>query len=52
MHPGVQQAVAARLGDMEMLESEDIAAAILHAVTQPRRVNVNILTIYPTEQAQ
>src|SRR5262249_19932011 len=50
MRSEVQQAVTARLGDMEQLESEDIAAAILYAVTQPRRVNVNILTLYPTAQ--
>ncbi|MDH2340990.1 SDR family NAD(P)-dependent oxidoreductase [Bradyrhizobium sp. SSUT77] len=51
MRPDVRQAVETRLGDMEQLESEDIAAAILYAVTQPRRVNVNILTLYPTQQA-
>ncbi|MER9343544.1 SDR family NAD(P)-dependent oxidoreductase [Mesorhizobium sp. M0601] len=45
------QAVEQRLGDMEQLESEDIAAAILYAVSQPPRVNVNILTLYPTAQA-
>jgi hypothetical protein len=33
------------LGDMEQLESDDIAAAVVYAVTQPRRVNVNILTL-------
>lgn len=36
---------------MEQLESEDAAAAILYAVTQPPRVNINILTLYPTQQA-
>lgn len=51
MRADVREAVAQRLGDMEQLEAEDIAAAILYAVTQPRRVNVNILTVYPTEQA-
>ncbi|WP_407160106.1 SDR family oxidoreductase [Bradyrhizobium sp. STM 3557] len=51
MRPDVRQAVEDRLGDMEQLESEDIATAILYAVTQPRRVNVNILTLYPTQQA-
>lgn len=51
MRPDVQAAVKERLGDMEQLESEDIASAILYAVTQPQRVNVNILTLYPTEQA-
>jgi NADP-dependent 3-hydroxy acid dehydrogenase YdfG len=51
MRTDVQRAVERRLGDMEQLESDDIAAAILYAVTQPQRVNVNILTLYPTEQA-
>lgn len=32
------------------LESEDIAAAIIYAVTQPLRVNVNEILIRPTEQ--
>lgn len=51
MRDDVQQSVRRRLGEMEQLESEDIAAAIVYAVTQPPRVNVNILTIYPTQQA-
>jgi NADP-dependent 3-hydroxy acid dehydrogenase YdfG len=51
MRDDVQQSVKQRLGEMEQLESEDIAAAIVYAVTQPPRVNVNILTIYPTGQA-
>lgn len=51
MRADVREAVEQRLGDMEQLESEDVAAAILYAVTQPRRVNVNILTVYPTQQA-
>jgi NADP-dependent 3-hydroxy acid dehydrogenase YdfG len=51
MRDDVRQAVEERLGDMEQLESADVAAAILFAVTQPRRVNVNILTLYPTQQA-
>jgi NADP-dependent 3-hydroxy acid dehydrogenase YdfG len=32
------------------LESEDIASAILYAVTQPARVNVNEILIMPTDQ--
>ncbi len=46
MRADVREAVERRLGDMEQLESEDVAAAILYAVTQPPRVNVNILTLY------
>lgn len=51
MRDDVREAVERRLGDMEQLESEDVAAAIVYAVTQPPRVNVNILTLYPTQQA-
>jgi NADP-dependent 3-hydroxy acid dehydrogenase YdfG len=51
MRGEVRRSVEQRLGDMEQLKAEDIAAAILYAVTQPRRVNVNILTLYPTQQA-
>jgi NADP-dependent 3-hydroxy acid dehydrogenase YdfG len=51
MRPDVQSAVRQRLGDMEQLEAEDIANAIIYAVTQPAQVNVNILTLYPTAQA-
>ena len=51
MRDEVRASVEQRLGDMVQLESGDVAAAILYAVTQPRRVNVNILTLYPTQQA-
>lgn len=51
MRDDVRESVEQRLGDMEQLESEDVAAAVIYAVTQPRRVNVNILTLYPTQQA-
>jgi NADP-dependent 3-hydroxy acid dehydrogenase YdfG len=51
MRDEVRDSVERRLGQMEQLESEDVAAAVIYAVTQPRRVNVNILTVYPTQQA-
>jgi NADP-dependent 3-hydroxy acid dehydrogenase YdfG len=51
MREDVRQSVEQRLGDMEQLESEDITAAILYAVTRPRRENINILTLYPAQQA-
>lgn len=35
---------------MEQLQSEDIAASILYAVTQPLHVNVNEILIRPTDQ--
>ena len=41
----------ARVSEMEPLESEDIAAAILYALTQPWRVNVNEILIRPLDQA-
>ena len=41
---------AAFYGSMKILESDDIAAAILYAVSQPAHVNVNELLIRPTEQ--
>jgi NADP-dependent 3-hydroxy acid dehydrogenase YdfG len=34
----------------ELLEAEDIAAAILYAVSQPQRVSVNEMLIRPTGQ--
>jgi NADP-dependent 3-hydroxy acid dehydrogenase YdfG len=51
MRDDVRESVKQRLGDMEQLESEDVAAAVIYAVTQSRRVNVNILTLFPTQQA-
>lgn len=39
-----------RLAAMEALQAEDVAAAILYAVTQPARVNVNEILLRPTGQ--
>lgn len=50
MRPDVQKRVEQRLVDIEMLESADVADAILYALTAPARVNVSILTLYPTSQ--
>jgi NADP-dependent 3-hydroxy acid dehydrogenase YdfG len=38
------------LVDLEILQSEDIAGAIVYAVTQPARVSVNEILIRPTQQ--
>jgi len=40
-----------RWDDRRRLESEDVAQAILYAVTAPDRVNVNEILIRPTDQA-
>ena len=49
--PAVQQMIAAGLGDIERLQSQDIADAIGYIVTRPRHVTVNELLVRPTEQA-
>ena len=45
-----KQQIEQFVGNMTPLESEDIAAAIVYAVTQPPRVNVNEILIRPTDQ--
>lgn len=45
-----KQQIEAFVQSMTPLEGEDIAAAIVYAVTQPPRVNVNEILIRPTEQ--
>jgi NADP-dependent 3-hydroxy acid dehydrogenase YdfG len=50
-NPAVRDAAEKFIADMdEPLESEDIARAILYAVSQPPRVSVNEMLIRPTEQ--
>ncbi|MFE9625096.1 SDR family NAD(P)-dependent oxidoreductase [Streptomyces sp. NPDC006527] len=46
----VQQLIAAGLGDIERLQSQDIADAVGYIVTRPRHVSVNELLVRPTEQ--
>jgi NADP-dependent 3-hydroxy acid dehydrogenase YdfG len=48
--PVAKKNTATFYGSIKNLESEDIAAAILYAVTQPAHVNVNEILIRPTEQ--
>ncbi|MBD2033981.1 SDR family NAD(P)-dependent oxidoreductase [Leptolyngbya sp. FACHB-321] len=48
--PKARATTASFYGSVKNLESEDIAAAIVYAVTQPPRVNVNEILIRPTEQ--
>ena len=49
-HTQTKDAYEGRIKDMEALQSEDIAAAVIYAVTQPERVNVNELLIRPLDQ--
>ncbi|BAY22002.1 short-chain dehydrogenase/reductase SDR [Calothrix sp. NIES-2100] len=48
--PIAKQNIEARRSSVTPLESEDIAAAIVYALTQPSRVNVNEILIRPTLQ--
>ncbi len=48
--PEVIEGMVATFGEMEMMESNDIAETILFAVTRPRRVVLNEILIRPTEQ--
>ncbi len=49
-HEDTRRALEESAQSMRRLQSEDIAAAILYAVTQPEHVNVNEILIRPTEQ--
>ena len=49
--PEVLEQIKQRFGDIERLTAEDIARAILYAITQPPHVSVNEVLIRPTEQA-
>jgi NADP-dependent 3-hydroxy acid dehydrogenase YdfG len=48
--PATQERIQSWVASMTPLESEDIAAAIVYAVTQPLRVNVNEILVRPTDQ--
>jgi NADP-dependent 3-hydroxy acid dehydrogenase YdfG len=49
-NPGMKAGLEQRKAAMEGLEAEDIAAAVVYAVTQPARVNVNEILLRPTDQ--
>lgn len=49
-NPGMKANLEQCRAAMEPLQPEDIAAAVLFAVTQPPRVNVNEILIRPTDQ--
>ncbi|QSJ17377.1 SDR family NAD(P)-dependent oxidoreductase [Nostoc sp. UHCC 0702] len=48
--PITKQRFEERRNSIIPLQSEDVAAAIVYAVTQPQRVNVNEILIRPTDQ--
>jgi NADP-dependent 3-hydroxy acid dehydrogenase YdfG len=50
--PSAKKEIQEYVQAMTPLESEDIAAAVVYAVTQPQRVNVNEILIRPTDQAR
>ena len=47
----IQQHIVAALGDIERLQSQDIADTVGYIVTRPRHVAVGELLVRPTEQA-
>ena len=49
-HQETKTTYEGRIGSMTPLEAGDIAAAVVYAVTQPQRVNVNELLIRPLDQ--
>ena len=49
-HAGTKESTKGYVQNIEALESEDIAASIVYAVSQPERVNVNEILIRPTGQ--
>lgn len=46
----VRSMIQQRWASMDILQSDDIAAAIMYAVTQPPHVNVNEILLRPTQQ--
>jgi NADP-dependent 3-hydroxy acid dehydrogenase YdfG len=50
--PEIQEAIVRRFAEVERLQADDIADAIVYIVSRPRHVAVNELLIRPTEQAE
>jgi NADP-dependent 3-hydroxy acid dehydrogenase YdfG len=49
-YPAARETALRRIQEITPLQSEDVANAIVYAVTQPPHVNVNEILIRPTEQ--
>ncbi|MFZ0042473.1 MAG: SDR family NAD(P)-dependent oxidoreductase [Solirubrobacteraceae bacterium] len=49
--PEIQEEMKKRFGDIEILQSQDIADAVSYIVTRPVRMAINEILIRPTEQA-
>jgi NADP-dependent 3-hydroxy acid dehydrogenase YdfG len=50
--PEIQQVIANVFADVEPLQSEDIASAILYAIAQPPNVAVNEVLVRPSRQVR
>jgi NADP-dependent 3-hydroxy acid dehydrogenase YdfG len=50
--PEIKEQIESRFEDMEVLEAEDIAAAIEFVVTRPPHVAINEVLVRPTKQEQ
>ena len=50
LRPEILPQLAQRIGNIERLESQDIADAIAYIVTRPRRMAINEVLVRPTEQ--
>jgi NADP-dependent 3-hydroxy acid dehydrogenase YdfG len=48
--PEVLEQLRSRIGEIERMQSEDIARAIVYLVSEPRHVAINEMLIRPTEQ--
>jgi NADP-dependent 3-hydroxy acid dehydrogenase YdfG len=48
--PEIREQIAQRFGDIERLNSEDIAEAVLYAIGQPKHVSINEVLVRPSAQ--
>jgi NADP-dependent 3-hydroxy acid dehydrogenase YdfG len=48
--PEIREQIAKRFGDIERLTAEDIAAAVLYAIGQPKHVSINEVLVRPSGQ--